>query len=380
MSASNLPVGNPVESFWTAPRHHLDNYRSSEELPSSCDVVIIGSGYAGVATAYHMLNGAQRKPSIVMLEARGITSGATGRNGGHLKPDTYAGMARYASLYGMEQAAALQKFESEQVHMVKQLVEKENLDCDFHLTRAIDVIMDPKMAEQKANEYRQLVKEGIVDTKDVAYTPKNDAERISGVKGAQCCFSFTAAHVWPKKMVQQLLEKLIQQALQVHAHTPVTNISATRNVQGRWEVATPRGSIKARNVVVCTNAYTSSILPQYKEKITPVRGVCSHISSPKGARTPHLPSTYALRFDPQQYDYLIPRADGSIIVGGARHAFWQYKDAWWDNKNDNEQVDGTKEYFDGYMQKYFHGWEDSGAKLDKIWTGSKYRRLVRIGP
>lgn len=371
MAPSDLPVNDPVEAFWTVPKSHLDEYRSSDTLPAECDVVIVGSGFAGIGTAYHIFNNTHPKPSTVLLEARKITSGATARNGGHVKPDTYAGIANYARLYGKKEAAALQKFESSQVHLVKQMVEKEGLDCDFHLTRAVDAIMDPELAQQKAAEYKQLVKDGIVDMKDVAYTPKEHAERISGIKGAQAAFSFTAAHLWPRKMVHQLLEKLIGQGLQVHAHTPVHELSSTRDEKGRWTVTTPRGTIKAKKVVVCTNAYTSSILPQYKHKIIPVRGVCSHISSPKGAKTPHLPSTYSLRFSTESYDYLIPRADGSIIVGGARAVFWHDRDSWWYNKNDNELVPDGDKYFDGYMQKHFHGWEDSGAKLSKIWTGSE---------
>lgn len=305
-----------------------------------------------------------------MLEARKLTSGATARNGGHLKPDTYMGVTKLASLYGTQQVANLQKYEAGQVYAVKRLVEDEGLDCDFHLTRACDAIMDPDVAEQKAREYRQLVKEGVVDMRDVGYVPKKDAERISGVKGAQCCFTFTAGHVWPRKMMHQMLEKLIQQGLQVHAHTPVLELSATRDELGFWTVTTPRGAIKTKKIVVCTNAYTASVLPQYKNKIVPVRGVCCRISSPKGSKTPHLPCTYSLRFDALQYDYLVPRADGSIIVGGARQAFWHDRDSWWHNKNDDEQVKHTAEYFDNYMQRHFHDWEDSGAKLDRIWTGS----------
>ena len=31
-------------------------------------------------------------------------------------------------------------------------------------------------------------------------------------------------------------------------------------------------------------------------------------------------------------------------------------------------------YFEGYMQRAFRGWEDSGTVLDKVWTGSKYHQ------
>ena len=173
-------------------------------------------------------------------------------------------------------------------------------------------------------------------------------------------------------MVQGLVERLVDRGLQVHTNTPVNSLTDAPNEDGLWTVFTPRGEIKARKLVVCTNGYTSAILPQYSNKIVPVRGVCSHISSPKGKQTPHLINTYSIRFDALKYDYLIPRADGSIVVGGAREAFWHNRDSWWDNRNDNELVAGTKEYFEDYMQRHFRGWEDSGAELSHIWTGSKH--------
>jgi glycine/D-amino acid oxidase-like deaminating enzyme len=193
--------------------------------------------------------------------------------------------------------------------------------------------------------------------------------KISGVRGAKACFTFTAGSLWPKKMVQQLLEKLIESGLLVHAHTRVDKVSPQRDVEGYWSIQTSRGSLRARKIVFCTNAYTPALLPRYRNKIVPVRGICSQITSPKGRDSPHLPNTYSLRFDDQQYDYLIPRVDGSIIVGGARKAFWHIKDSWFGNINDNELVQGGDEYFESYMQNYFKGWEDSGAKLAKIWTG-----------
>jgi glycine/D-amino acid oxidase-like deaminating enzyme len=171
-------------------------------------------------------------------------------------------------------------------------------------------------------------------------------------------------------MVHQLLQRLVDDGLQVHANTPVLKVSEQSDDSGYWNVETQRGPIKACKIVFCTNAYTSALLPRYSNKIIPVRGVCSRITTPNGKNSPQLTNTYSLRFDQQQYDYLIPRDDGSIIVGGARKAFWHIKDSWYSNNQDNELVAGGDDYFGGYMQKYFRGWENSGASLDKIWTGS----------
>lgn len=76
-----FPVPNSTVSFWRAQPDELDDYRSTESLPSECDIVIIGAGYAGASVAYHLLNDNPTPPSIVMLEARQACSGATGRNG-----------------------------------------------------------------------------------------------------------------------------------------------------------------------------------------------------------------------------------------------------------------------------------------------------------
>ena len=203
-------------------------------------------------------------------------------------------------------------------------------------------------------------------------SPYTDAKlKISGVKGAQCCFSYTAAHLWPLKMVHQLLEKLIDQDVKLYTHTPVIQISSKRDVSGLWTVSTPRGAIKARAIVYATNGYTSQLLPEYSRNIVPIRGICSHIEGPRGTAAPHLVNTYGIRFDARNNDYLIPRPDGSIVVGGARQKFWHNRERWYGTVRDDELVDEAVPYFDGYMQRLFRGWEDSGAKVSRVWTGSK---------
>lgn len=89
MSEKPYPVPNSTTSFWRTGLHSLDSHRSTEKLPPEADVVIIGAGYAGASIAHNLLRNesfANKKSSIVILEAREACSGATGRNGGHLKP------------------------------------------------------------------------------------------------------------------------------------------------------------------------------------------------------------------------------------------------------------------------------------------------------
>ena len=110
-------------------------------------------------------------------------------------------------------------------------------------------------------------------------------------------------------------------------------------------------------------------MPQYKNKILPVRGVCSRITVPEGSRPPHLPCTYSLRFNALEYDYLIPRTDGSIVVGGARAAFWYDRDSWWNNIHDNEQVESSDQAKIRSMETDMAAVKERLASLESLLRG-----------
>ena len=160
---SRLPVPNPVPSFWNAHPKKFDNYQSTSVLPSVVEVVIIGSGLSGVALSYYLLKDNPNPPSVMLLEARQICSGATGRNGGHVKPDAYSDIPKFAKLFGLETASQLADFEASHVHAVKELVESEKIDCDFHMTRALDVYMNTDHANEIESTYKSLQKLGFVN-------------------------------------------------------------------------------------------------------------------------------------------------------------------------------------------------------------------------
>lgn len=78
--------GPSTVSFWRAEPHpELDKHRTTPELPSTADIVVVGAGWAGSSTVHHILDRCRQQsktpPSIVILEAREACSGATGRNG-----------------------------------------------------------------------------------------------------------------------------------------------------------------------------------------------------------------------------------------------------------------------------------------------------------
>lgn len=192
---------------------------------------------------------------------------------------------------------------------------------------------------------------------------------MTGIKDTKCCFSFTAAHLWPYKLVMGLLSKLVDEGVNLQTHTPVIGISEEQDLDGNWIVTTDRGTIRSKKVILATNGYTAAISPQFHDKIVPVRGICSRIIAPDASKVSRLTNSYSIRYGQGIYDYMIPRLDGSIIVGGAKPKFWHDPKQWYGVTDDSKLIDPAKDYFDGLMQRHFTAWEESCAYTDMVWTG-----------
>lgn len=197
-------------------------------------------------------------------------------------------------------------------------------------------------------------------------------KQVSGVKGAKACMSYTSGSMWPSKFILGLLSKIVDsKELNMQANTPVTSVASGSD--SCHLVNTPRGSIRTSNVIYATNAYTAGLLPEYSANIVPCRGICCHIDVPEGKDPPFLPYTYILGTeDGRGSSYLISRPDGSIIVGGAQYTFKNARDQWYNVIDDSTLIQPTKDYYNDYMQRTFKGWENSGAYVKEIWTGSEY--------
>jgi glycine/D-amino acid oxidase-like deaminating enzyme len=172
--------------------------------------------------------------------------------------------------------------------------------------------------------------------------------------------------------VTGLLARLLERtSLNIQTYTPVTSISSTEG--GKCIIKTPRGSINSQKVIYATNAYTAGVLPEYAKKITPTKITCSHISVPKDSEIlpPHLCNTYGVSYGASVRDYIIPRPDGGVICGGAKHTYIEDQSLWFNNFDDSTLIEPARYHFERVMQDNFRGWEKSGATVDYLWTGSK---------
>ncbi|WWC67801.1 uncharacterized protein I206_101714 [Kwoniella pini CBS 10737] len=385
-----LPVKNRLEPFWLCERDPvLQNARTTTELPRAVDVVIVGSGLTGAMTAYHLYAEAEkigRRINVVMLEADEVCSGATARNGGHCKPIPFVGYRTEASKHGQTIANQLLTFEASALKQYADLVAKEDINCDMHVTRAFDIFFreDDAASGKKDYEARKSAFPNDVNGQDIRVVndPK-ELERLTGIKGGCFGANYPAGHLWPYKLATSLIHIAIGRGLNLQTHTPVISVKESNSQPGQWEVNTPRGSITAGQVIVASNAYTSGFLPDFKDLIFPVRGTACSITPAQshsyGASPGPIKYTYGFRHGPGEVDYMIPRqgrgripgvGDKSYILGGAKGCFLNDLSQWYDNKQDDQYMPGAKEYFGGFMKKHFADWNgNEKGNVDKVWSG-----------
>jgi glycine/D-amino acid oxidase-like deaminating enzyme len=289
------------------------------------------------------------------------------------------------------------RFESSHLPYYADLLAREQIKCDFHITTAYDVCLNPKMAEIGRRGYQARLKDFPEDMK--AFLELDDPEhlqRLSQVKGALWGCAYKVGSIHPYKLVNGLLRACLRkESFNLQTDTPVTSLSHTGS---QWKVDTPRGTVEAAKVVVCTNGYMSNLLPQFANKIVPIKGPCSALAIPppqpltipSNQRFRPLFTTYSLKNDVHDFDYMISRQEepNHIVVGGGHEAFEHRPGEWYGNADDSTQMyvmaisrsaqakdsDGTERYFLDFMPKHFINYPERESRLAHLWTGSESRR------
>ncbi|KAK0222266.1 FAD dependent oxidoreductase [Armillaria fumosa] len=374
MSSPGFPGPNACLSFWLqgVRSSPLIGHRTTEELPTTADVVIIGSGITGASTAYFLLTGEDPPKSVVVLEAREMCDGATGRNGGHCRPDCYRGYSKYKAAFGKEQALKVIQNEMDNLNLVTEFIEEEKIDCDWWQGKSFDVAMDQECAEQLINSYKAFKADGgpvdgIIDW----YPDPVEARRLTRIPEAVLAAAFPAASLYPYKLVSHLFTQCIEKhGLNLQTSTPATAVNPAPN--GGWIIETPRGSITATKVVYATNAFTATLLPEFIGGIVPIRGQCSAIIPTKAYSGKNmLAHTCSYQWGNGGYDYMIQRPkDGIIIIGGGM--FKVPDSAIVGQTDDSVKLPEITEHLKTAMPTYFENWgaEAMGEGLIHDWTGT----------
>ncbi|KAJ7837125.1 DAO-domain-containing protein [Mycena leptocephala] len=309
-----IPKGMSL-SYWlqNVRASPLLDHRTTEELPKSAEIVIIGSGMSGTLIAYELLTRPNPPKSIMILEARELCSGATGRNAGHCKPDQYRGFAKYSKLCGAEQAKKLLEHEFETWSRLIEFVDTEKVDCDLWVGDTLDVAMSQEIA----------CKAAAVDHINYISDPA-EAEKVSRLKGAQAVWAWKGSPSTPGNLtshsVAHIMKICLNKGLNLQTWTPATSVTASTDAPGLWDVHTARGAISTPTVVYATNAYTSSVLPAFAKYIQPTAHMCNKVVPPRAfAGSKALQNSYGVLAAGGGLYSINPRcsADGVVLFGGS---------------------------------------------------------------
>lgn len=243
------------------------------------------------------------------------------RNGGHCQP----------IIYEHPDDPSIGYFELANFHALQSLSISLGIDCEFHTQPGVRTLYSDADFEAVKNHLATLERNDAklaAHMRIVSDTAELRVLRIPTATGA--VVTDIAARVWPYKFVSGILERLLTSndlpgSFNLQTHTAVTSLKPADGVDGAWEVVTPRGSVRAKKVVLATNAYTSFLLKEYADLIVPVRGQMSALlPPPELAGENRLQTSFGFLGDAQD-DYLIQRerkerGGGSeqLLFGGGR--------------------------------------------------------------
>jgi hypothetical protein len=158
------PVDNPTSSYWldNPPFPHLCDVQGT--LEAETDVVIIGSGITSASIAKSLLELSEKDDTplrVTVLEARQLSSGATGRNGGHIKSTPYEMFCFYKKRVGPERARDFIRFQMRHLPTLIEVGEKFPLG-EAREVQTVDLFLeeeDFEKAKMQADEAKQWLPE-----------------------------------------------------------------------------------------------------------------------------------------------------------------------------------------------------------------------------
>lgn len=87
-----------------------------------------------------------------------------------------------------------------------------------------------------------------------------------------------AAALWPYKLITALFGNLLSdfsERFSLETNTPALRIDYEDGDDVPYQISTPRGILRARNVIHCTNGFTGHLIPKLNGAIYPIRGTMS---------------------------------------------------------------------------------------------------------
>lgn len=272
------------------------------------DVCVIGAGYTGVSTA---LNLAERGYSVVVLEAARVGWGASGRNGGQICSGYSPSMSKIADWVGIEDARRLWDMAEEAKAIIRDRVRRHDISCDLKPGYLLGAAKPAHMSELRTELDLLAERHGYRQARLVGSDEIRTMVGTSLYHGG--VYDEGGGHLHALNYNLGLAKAAVGAGARIFEGSAVTRVEMGTTPL----VRTAAGSVKARHVVLCGNAYLGNLVPEIRGKIMPV-GTYVATTRPLGENRAHtlIPCDAAVSDTKFVLDYYRRTADHRLLFGG----------------------------------------------------------------
>jgi glycine/D-amino acid oxidase-like deaminating enzyme len=270
------------------------------------EVAIIGAGFSGLSTALAL---AERGVAVTVLEARAPGAGASGANGGQVIPGLRHFAADLIAAYGETLGRRLHAHGARDADATFALIERHAIACEA--TRGGWLQLADSAAELAAcqQRVRAWAEWG-------APARMLDAEEVRALTGAEGYLGgwmdLRGGTVQPLSLARGLARAALAAGARIHAPARVTAIAP----EGRdWRLSTAHGHLRARRVLLATNATGGALWPGLSATMIPVWSFQT-ATAPLPEGSPVLPGRQAVSDTRRVLRYWRRDAAGRLVVGG----------------------------------------------------------------
>lgn len=274
-----------------------------------CDVCVVGGGISGCSTALHL---AERGFRVVLLESERIGWGASGRSGAQALFGIACGEERLEALVGEADARRIWDVTLEGLDLMRSRIERHTIDCDWvdgHMNVAVKPRQVTALREWLARlgsryDYTSM---RMVERDELRSLIQTD-RYLAGTYDPNC------GHLHPLRYTQGLARAAEAAGCVLHEGSRALSYeSSDRGVL----VRTASGTVRARYLALCGNAWLGATAPRIRSRIMPV-GTYIVATEPLGADRARalIPNDAAVADTNFVLDYFRRSRDDRLLFGG----------------------------------------------------------------
>ncbi|AFL49783.1 glycine/D-amino acid oxidase-like deaminating enzyme/nitrite reductase/ring-hydroxylating ferredoxin subunit [Sinorhizobium fredii] len=270
------------------------------------DVVVVGSGIAGLSTAYELCRQGQ---SVIVADRGAIGRGMTARTSAHLASVLDDFYHKLIGIRGRDEARHYLHSQIAALDRVEQIQQTEEIECDF---RRIDGYLFAASDDDVSLLEREIDACHSLGFSDVAWDTMPAA---ADGREYRCLRFLNQARFHPLKYLEGLMRCIQREGGRIYADTPVMSVEEK---DGETIVRTQNDhQIRARATLIATNSPINDWIAIHTKQ-APYRTYVIAGRVPSGSVVDAL---YWDTLDPYHYVRLQPVGDEHdwLIVGGEDH-------------------------------------------------------------